>query len=74
VIGAATEVDNEPADDLSWIRFMQMARKDRIKVHTKPITSITTKASAGGNQTERRRLRFKVAKKTSANPVLSEFV
>ena len=43
MIGASPEVDNQPADDLLWMRFVKMAMTYRIKIHTKPITSITAK-------------------------------
>jgi hypothetical protein len=43
VIGASPEVDNQPADDLLWMRFVKMAMTNRIKIRTKPITSITAK-------------------------------
>jgi hypothetical protein len=43
-----------------------MERKEEIKVHTKPTTSMTVKLQQVEVKIELKRLRFKVAKKTSA--------
>jgi hypothetical protein len=41
VIGASSQVDHKPTEDLSQIKLVGMERKSGIKVHTKPTTSIT---------------------------------
>jgi len=43
VIGAFAQVDYKPADDLPGIKFAEMERKEEIKVHTRPTTSMTAK-------------------------------
>jgi hypothetical protein len=65
MIGASAQVDHKPADNLPGIKFAEM-EKEEIKVHTKPTTSMTAKLQQVEIKTEPRRLRFKVAKKTSA--------
>ena len=43
VIGASTQVDHKPTDDLLQIKFAGVERKAGTKVHTKPTTSMTRK-------------------------------
>ena len=66
MIGASAQVDHKPADNLPGIKFAEKVRKEEIKLHTKPTTSMTAKLQKVEIKTEPRRLRFKVAKKTSA--------
>jgi len=66
MIGATAQVDHKPADNLPGKKFVEKERKEEINVHTKPTTSITAKLQQVEIKTEPRRLRFKVAKKTSA--------
>ena len=66
MIGASAQVDHKPTDNLPGIEFAEVERKEEIKVHTKPTTSMTAKLQQVEIKTEPRRLRFKVAKNTSA--------
>jgi hypothetical protein len=68
MIGASAQVDHKPADNLPGINFIEMGRKEEIKVHTKPTTSMTAKRQQVEIKTKPKSLRFKVAKKTSATP------
>ena len=66
MIRPSAQVDHKPADNLPGIKFAEMGRKEEIKVQTKPTTSMTAELQQVEIKTEPRRLRFKVAKKTSA--------
>jgi cell division septation protein DedD len=66
MIGASTQVDHKPANNLPGIKIAEMERKEGIKVHTKPTTSMTAKLQQVEIKPEPTRLRFKLANKTSA--------
>jgi hypothetical protein len=66
MIGASAQVDHEPTDNLPGMKFAEMERKGEIRARTKPTTSMTAKLQQIEIKTKPRRLRFKVAKKTSA--------